>query len=133
MELKVIEKVRTNNFKDKHVLQKITDMWKKAFPVLSNKTDNIYGLYHAYESDYTGDYTLCVAIEGKGESTIVIPNDIKYEVFTVDTNEEQGVFKTWNEIWKQEEEGQLKRSYTFDFEKYYPDGKIDIYIAIIQK
>ncbi|WP_368901802.1 GyrI-like domain-containing protein [Oceanobacillus oncorhynchi] len=131
MELKMIEKIRTNNFRDEHVMQKITEVWKKASTVLSNKNDKVYGLYHEYESDYKGDYTLCVAIESKDESSIVIPNDSKYEIFKVDTNEEQGIFNTWNEIWKKEEAGHLKRAYTFDFEKYYPDGDVEIYIAVI--
>ncbi|MFD1412468.1 GyrI-like domain-containing protein [Oceanobacillus jeddahense] len=131
MELKMIEKIRTNNFRDEHVMQKITEMWKKASTVLSNKNDNVYGLYHEYESDYKGDYTLCVAIESKDASSLVIPNDTKYEIFKVDHNEEQGVFNTWNEIWTKEESGQLNRAYTFDFEKYYPGGDVAIYIAVI--
>lgn len=131
MELKMIEKIRTNNFRDEHVMQKITEMWKKASTVLSNKNDNVYGLYHEYESDYKGDYTLCVAIESKDESSIVIPNDTKYEIFKVDPDKEQGVFNTWNEIWTKEESGQLNRAYTFDFEKYYPDGDVAIFIAVI--
>ncbi|MBW8350540.1 effector binding domain-containing protein [Bacillus sp. IITD106] len=79
------------------------------------------------------NYTLCVAVEGKGESSIVIPDDTKYETFKVDTNDEQGIFNTWNDIWKKEDEGQLKRAYTYDFEKYYPDGNIDIFIAVKEK
>lgn len=114
-------------------MQKITDMWKSASIELSKHEGNTYGLYHEYESDYQGDYTLGVAIEGKNESSIVIPNDTKYEIFKVNTDEEQGIFNTWNEIWKKEEEGQLKRAYTYDFEKYYPDGNIDIYIAVKEK
>src|SRR5699024_10353364 len=97
---------------------------------LSHYQGNTYGLYYDYESDYKGDYTLCVAIEDDRESSITIPNDATYEIFTVDTDDEQGIFKTWNEIWKKEEAGTLKRAYTYDFEKYYPDGKIDIYIAV---
>lgn len=130
MELKIIEKIRTNNFNDEHVMQKITDMWKNASTVLSKKDDIVYGLYHEYDSNYKGDYTLCVAVEGKGEPSIVIPAHTKYEVFKVNTNDEQGVFNTWNEIWKKENEGQLKRAYTYDFEKYYPDENIDICIAV---
>lgn len=130
MELKIIEKIRTNNFNDEHVIQKITDMWENASTVLSKKDDIVYGLYHEYESNYKGDYTLCVAVEGKNKPPIVIPDDTKYQVFNVSTNDEKGVFNTWNEIWEKEEEGQLKRAYTYDFEKYYPDGNIDICIAI---
>lgn len=133
MELKVIEKIRTNNFNDERVMQKITDMWKSASNVLTDKNENVYGLYHEYESNYKGDYTLCVAIEDKDKSSVAIPNDTKYEVFKVNTDDEQGVFNTWNEIWKKEDENQLNRAYTYDFEKYYPDGNIDIYIAVKKK
>lgn len=133
MELTIINKIRTNNFNDDRVMQKITDLWKGASTELSNHEGNTYGLYYEYESDYKGDYTLGVAIEGKNEASIVIPQDTKYEIFKVNTHEEQGIFNTWNEIWKKEEEGQLKRAYTYDFEKYYPDGNIDIYIAVKEK
>ncbi|TQS76037.1 AraC family transcriptional regulator [Ornithinibacillus gellani] len=133
MELKVIGKIRTNNFNDEHVMQKITDMWKNASNVLPDKNENVYGLYHEYESDYKGDYTLCVAVEDRDKSSIAIPDDTKYEVFKVNTNDEQGIFNTWNEIWKKEDENQLNRAYTYDFEKYYPDGNIDIYIAVKKK
>src|SRR5690625_1981471 len=130
MELKVIERIRTNNFSDEHIMQKIMDMWKNASIILSDKNENVYGLYHEYESDYKGDYTLCVAVEGRDKSSVVIPDHTKYEVFKVNTNDEQGVFNMWNEIWKKEDENQLNRAYTYDFEKYYPDGNIDIYIAV---
>jgi len=130
MQLKIIEKIRTNNFNDNQVMQKITSMWKNASSSLANNNGNVYGLYHEYESNYKGDYTLCVAVEGKNKPPIVIPDDTKYQVFNVSTNDEKGVFNTWNEIWEKEEEGQLKRAYTYDFEKYYPDGNIDICIAI---
>src|SRR5699024_9472395 len=89
-----------------------------------------YGLYYEYESDYKGDYTLGVAIEGVNESSITIGEDTKYEVFKVDMDSEQGMLNTWNEIWNKEKEGQLDRAYTYDFEKYYPNGTIDIYIAV---
>jgi len=122
-----------NNFNDEQVIQKITNMWKKVSTALSNKDENVYGLYHEYESDYKGDYTLFVAVEGKDEPSILIPNNTKYEIFKVNTNDEQGIFNTWSEIWKKEDESQLKRAYTYDFEKNYPDGDIDIYIAVIQE
>src|SRR5699024_7049442 len=102
MELKVIKGIRTNNFNDEDVMEKITNMWKIASSELSNHKENTYGLYHEYESDYKGDYTLCVAIEGSNESSIVISDDAKYEVFNVNTDDEQGIFITWNEIWKKE-------------------------------
>ncbi|WP_099159586.1 effector binding domain-containing protein [Virgibacillus ndiopensis] len=130
MDLTLINTIRTNNFNDEQVMQKIMDMWKGASADLSQQEGNTYGLYHEYESDYKGDYSLSVAIEGKNESSITIPEDIEYEVFKVDTDSEQGILNTWNEIWNKEKEGQLDRAYTYDFEKYYPNGNIDIYIAV---
>lgn len=133
MELTIIQEIRTNNFNDERVMQKITNLWKESSTALSNHQGNTYGLYYEYESDYKGDYTLGVAIEGENEPSIIIPNDIKYEIFNVNIDEEQGILNTWNEIWKQEEKGQLKRAYTYDFEKYYPHGDIDIFIAVTEK
>lgn len=130
MNLAIIKSVRTNNFKDDAIMQKITDMWKEASSVLKNQDEVTYGLYHDYESDYKGDYTLSVAIESSDKaSTIKIPNTSKYEVFEVDTTDENGIIKTWKQIWEREEKGDIKRAYSFDFEKYYPNGQIKIHIA----
>ena len=112
-------------------MQKITEMWKEASDRLTNYENNTYGVYHEYESNYKGDYSLSVAIEDTfGESFIEISNNEKYEIFKVDTAEEQGIFKIWSKIWDQEEAGTLKRAYSYDFEKYYPNGEIEIYIAV---
>lgn len=44
-------------------MEKISAMCTGASTELSNYKGITYGLYHEYESDYKGDYTLCVAIE----------------------------------------------------------------------
>lgn len=113
------------------MLQKITELWRDASDTLAKDGNTKYGLYHNYESDYKGDYSLSIAIESNGEEpTIAIPQNEKYVIYQVETGNEQGIFNTWAEIWAQEETGTLKRAYTYDFEKYYPDGEIEIYIAI---
>lgn len=130
MYLAIVKSVRTNNFNDDAMMQKISTMWKEAFTVLNNKDDIIYGLYSDYESDYKGDYTLSVAIEsGEGDTTIKIP-ETNYEKFEVDTSDEHGILKAWKEIWELEEKGELKRAYSVDFEKYYPNSQVEIYIAV---
>ena len=112
-------------------MQKITDMWKEVSSQLTNHKNFTYGVYHQYESNYKGDYSLSIAIEDRdSESCIVIPNSEKYEIFKVDTSEEQGIYNIWSKIWKLEEEGTLVRAYSYDFEKYYPNGEIEIHIAI---
>jgi len=131
MYLKIIDKVRTNNFNDEHMIKKIAEMWKNASAVLSNENSNVYGLYYEYESNYQGDYTLGVAVEGKDEPAIHIPENTYYEMCGVDRNDEKGSYNTWNEIWKKEKNNQLKRAYTYDFEKYDADGRVEIYIAVL--
>ncbi|MEH7109512.1 GyrI-like domain-containing protein [Bacillus sp. JJ1764] len=131
MNLKIINSVRTNNFKDEQIMEKITGMWKESTRVLKNKDAVVYGLYYDYESNYKGDYSLSAATEDTGdEASIEIQSDNKYEMFVVDSTDEQGVYKTWKKIWECEEKGTLNRAYTYDFEKYYPNGTIEIYIAI---
>ncbi|MEN1969208.1 hypothetical protein WMZ97_14175 [Lentibacillus sp. N15] len=48
----------------------------------------------------------------------------------LDTKDEQGILNTWSKIWEQEESGALERAYSYDFEKYYPNGEIEIHIAL---
>ncbi|WP_029266956.1 GyrI-like domain-containing protein [Virgibacillus alimentarius] len=134
MELNLITSIRTNNFYDKEVMIKIKAMWEEASHELTQHHDTTYGVYYDYESDYKGDYSLGVAIESDKASedppVIEIPNTEIYRIYDADTNDEQGIFKTWSKIWDLEEEGILNRAYTFDFEKYYPNGKTEIHIAI---
>lgn len=71
----------------------------------------MYGIYYDYESDYRGDYLLSIAIEeNNGKLLIEIPSNTKYKVFQVDKTDEQGMFKTWSKIWKQEETGLIERA-----------------------
>lgn len=131
MKLTIINDVRTNNFNDNFLMQKITGLWKEASNRLNNQDIIIYGVYHEYESDYKGDYTLSVAVEdGKSEPSLEITNNSKYEIFNVDTTDTQGIINTWKKIWERENSGTLERAYSYDFEKYYPSGEVDIYIAI---
>lgn len=131
MKLTVINSVRTNNFNDDLLLQKISGLWKDASSRLTGQDSIVYGVYHNYESNYKGDYTLSIALEdSQNQPTLEIPNNAKYEIFNVDTADEQGTLNTWKTIWEREESGTLNRAYTYDFEKYYPNGEIEVFIAI---
>ncbi|UFT98411.1 effector binding domain-containing protein [Radiobacillus kanasensis] len=131
MKMYMINSIRTNNFSDKEIMEKIQTMWEESSSKLENYNGIVYGIYFDYESDYKGDYSLSVAIEDDhGDSLVEIPNDEKYEVFKVDATNEQGIIKTWNKIWQLEEAGSLDRVYSYDFEKYYSNGEIEIHIAI---
>ncbi|RLL48343.1 AraC family transcriptional regulator [Oceanobacillus piezotolerans] len=131
MRLSIISSIKTNNFNDEHVMEKITEMWKEASSHLKMNAITTYGIYHNYESNYKGDYTLSVGIENNnGKTFIEIPENVKFEIYKVETSDEQGIFHTWRKIWNQEEAGTIERAYSIDYEKYYPNGKVEIYIAI---
>lgn len=131
MELYLVSSIRTNNFNDEKVVEKIKVMWTETSQKLSGYQKAVYGVYYDYESNYKGDYTLSAATCGKnGESFIEIPESEKYKVFKVDTTDDQGIMKTWSTIWQQEEMGVLLRAYTYDYEKYYPNGEVEVYIAV---
>lgn len=131
MKLFLVNSIRTNNFNDKEMMGKIKTMWEEAYRNLEQHQSSIYGVYYDYESNYKGDYSLSVAIGDRyGQSFIEIPKNEKYKIFKVDTSDELGVVKTWKRIWELEEAGLLERVYTYDFEKYLPNGEIEIHIAI---
>ncbi|EKN64132.1 effector binding domain-containing protein [Schinkia azotoformans] len=133
MKLYLINSTRTNNFNDEQMLGKIKTLWGEATRKLESHQNSVYGVYYDYESDYKADHSLSVAIEdNNGNTFIEIPSNEIYEVFKVDTTDEQGIIKAWSKIWEQEEAGSLKRAYSYDFEKYNPNGEIEIHIAIKQ-
>lgn len=90
----------------------------------------IYGIYHQYESNNRGDYTLAIAAETPASNEkLVIPNQ-EYAVFEC-LQVEHSIGEAWKKIWQLEEAKKLNRKYSLDFEKYYPNGKVEIHIAIL--
>ena len=120
--------IRTHNTKE-NTAEKIGQLWQNNFAKLT-KNEPYYGVYLNYESDFTGYYDVAVAQESKPEgslSTIEIEDLTWYEIFPTNC---ESVVQTWQRIWNKEKQGLLKRAYKVDFEKYYPNGKVDIYISI---
>ena len=120
--------IRTHNIKE-NTAEKIGQLWQNNFAKLT-KNEPYYGVYLNYESDFTGYYDVAVAQENKPEgsfSTIEIEDLTWYEIFPTNC---ESVVQTWQHIWNKEKQGLLKRAYKVDFEKYYPNGKVDIYISI---
>ena len=120
--------IRTHNTKE-NTAEKIGQLWQNNFAKLT-KNEPYYGVYLNYESDFTGYYDVAVAQESKPEnssSTIEIEDLTWYEIFPTTG---KSVVQTWQHIWNKEKQGLLKRAYKVDFEKYYPNGKVDIYISI---
>ena len=89
-----------------------------------------YGIYFNYAANYQADYDFAIASEAVLETNIPVieVEDLSfYEVFRCKVDK---IYQTWQLIWKKEQQGLLKRAYSVDFEKYHPDGLVEIYIAV---
>ncbi len=131
--LYIIDSIETNNFSDPNIIKKIQNIWKKSHHKLSGYSGNIYGIYHKYASDYKGDYTLSIATDMPYLTNAKEPLIAKgtYSIFKVKDNLHENIFAQWQNIWQLEEEKKIHRTYTLDFERYSPNGNIEIFISIL--
>lgn len=116
--------IRVNNFKG--AVEKIMNHWKKYEELNSNKKI-IYAFYFNYETNYKGDYDFTI---GGHNDFVLLPRlaQKKYKIFISNRDK---LKETWEEIWRLEEYEKINRAYDMDFEKYYPDGNIEIYISVL--
>ncbi|MDY4004653.1 MAG: hypothetical protein SOY68_01925 [Fusobacterium varium] len=111
--------------------EKIQKLWyDTSVKIPKDKELNKYAVYSEYESDYKGDYTLFIGVDKIDSHKEIIIEEENYKIFSVDTSSPHGIIMAWQKIWEMEEQGLLNRAYTVDYEKYYPDGKIEIFIAL---
>ena len=105
-------------------------------PLWQNNLDKLpqghycYGIYFNYVANYQADYDFAIASEVVLETNIPVIEieDLSfYEIFRCNVDE---IYQTWQLIWEKEQQGLLKRAYSVDFEKYHPDGLVEIYIAV---
>ena len=125
LKIGILKQMRGNNFKDKEIGKKIKNLWCEAL-----KENILYGIYTEYESSYKGDYTFFIGGDRVVSKEELIIEEENYHIFQVENGKENGVPLTWEKIWNLERNKKLKRAYTVDYEKYYPDGKIEIYILV---
>ncbi|MGZ9817743.1 effector binding domain-containing protein [Peribacillus simplex] len=97
-EVYMIGEIRTNNFSDKDLFEKIGSLWSKTNE-LNIENDMKYGIYHQYESNYRGDYTLAVATETPVSNGKFIIPDQEYTVFEC-LQDEHSIGETWKKIWQ---------------------------------
>ena len=136
LKIGILKQMRGNNFKDKEIGKKIKNLWCEALKELelqdktTLKENILYGIYTEYESNYKGDYIFFIGGDKIVSKEELIIEEENYHIFQVENSEENGVPLTWEKIWNLERNKKLKRAYTVDYEKYYPDGKIEIYISV---
>ncbi|KRN97691.1 effector binding domain-containing protein [Companilactobacillus kimchiensis] len=126
MKVQIINKIRANNFKDPDIQVKIQRLWSENLPKIPSNTIK-YGIYYEYQSDYTGDYTLAIGQEDNTHGTLLIPDNNKYKIYKNNSN---NIPLLWQQIWSDENSKMIIRKYDYDFEKYYLNGDVEIYISI---
>lgn len=128
IQLEKLYEIRTNNFKDTQMAAKFDQLWNEASKNVENG-EVLYGVYSDYASNYMGDYTVGAYRESE-KNDLKIDVLTNYKTYEVNSTDPIGVFNTWQKIWSEEEASEIRRAYTYDFEKYEVDGSISIHIAI---
>ncbi|ARB92992.1 AraC family transcriptional regulator [Legionella longbeachae] len=96
----------------------------------------VYGVYHRYESDSSGYYTVTAGIEIPNESKAthwdrVIIKAGDYLVFEAAGTTPSAIIKAWKTIWNYfNETSKYQRSYLTDFELYRTPLESAVYIGI---
>ena len=128
--LQPILSLRTNNFNDPKIIDKVTDLWAKALNKLADHNGSIYGVYHNYDSNYKGDYDLSIAIatDETQDNAIILGHN--YREFPIALNQPSSIVETWQTIWQMEENDELDRQYDADYEEYRADGTVSIFISL---
>ncbi|WP_439241280.1 GyrI-like domain-containing protein [Lonepinella sp. BR2474] len=126
MQLYPIETITTSN-DDINSIIKLWQQHQQHLPV----QQPYYGVYTNYVNNQLDKYEFSIATETPNNTGIQpysIDSSIWYETFITST---EFIGKAWESIWHKSKQGLLKRAYSIDYEKYYPDGKVEIYISII--
>ena len=131
--------VRTKNADEMNeATQKIAPLWGKFYnevmPTLKEDA-TIYGIYHNYELDATGEFDVLV-----GTDVMKITSEMKevtleegsYLMFPVKGELPQAIMETWAKIWAYFEDESIdeRRSFETDFEKYISEDEAEIYIGV---
>lgn len=123
---------------------KLPNLWTRFYTEqITQKIPNtlsnapIIGVYSDYESDATGHYSVTAGIPVTHKIDSTEFNTIEtqpgyYLVFEDTGTMPQVVINTWQKIWNFfESQTQYTRSYLNDFEMYYDQEHIAIYIGIL--
>lgn len=148
--------VRTTNMDEtRYETAKLGGLWQKFYQTKLehlNEEANIYGIYHNYERDDTGEFDVVAGWEvgnyqpegsqGESESdlkdslvTVTIPAG-KYLVFSESGKMPDMVIDAWEKVWTyfSDPSCEYSRSYEVDFEHYVDNnleyGQVDLYIGI---
>ena len=133
--------IRTNNADEMNPeTAKIGRLWQKFDDTVAvdyMHGDRVYGVYHHYESDASGDFSVTAGFDGdeklsKEKLELIDIQAGNYLVFGATGEMPQTVIDTWMTIWDyfSSEVCEHTRLFTTDFEFYKSQNEIAIHIAV---
>lgn len=133
--------VRTTNANEvNQETAKIGGLWKQFYEEIAPNLKSgakIFGVYHNYESDASGEFSVLAGADGINESSTNSIEKVsilsgKYLLFEAKGEMPQVVIDTWVKIWNYflPDDSDYQRAYSTDFELYKSQTKIEIYIAV---
>lgn len=135
--------VRTSNTREAGPDGLIGKTWERFMKEdilarIPGKSDsNVIALYSHYASDEHGEYDFLLGAKVDGVSSapegLVVKNTptSRFAVFRAEPGPPPKVVPDlWRKIWAEPRTATYSRSYRGDFERYKPDGSVEIYIAV---
>lgn len=134
--------IRTSNEDEKSsATAKIPGLWQNFHTNIYKQIlqgTPIYGVYTGYESDYTGYFDISAAVEKDNNSDDAVNirpitlQEGQYLKFTPEAIGAHQVPALWEQVWAffSDEQQKLTRAYTTDYEVYYPNQEVELFIAI---
>ena len=131
--------VRTKNEEEFNPqIARLPHLWEQFLhsKIRAQQDSPVYGVYHHYESDSSGYYTVTAGIEIANESkathldTVTIKAG-NYLVFEAIGPNPSAIINAWQTIWKYfNEKPKYQRTYFIDFELYKTPRESAVYIGI---
>lgn len=120
---------------------KLPGLWDQFYgQSLAEKIPNklaksaVYGVYSAYESDASGQFTVTAGVsvsKASPEFDSIAVNGGQYLVFEAKGPMPQVVVDTWAKVWSFfEASNDFERSFTTDFEMHRSSDEVAIHIAV---
>jgi predicted transcriptional regulator YdeE len=128
----------------KHWYRYFSEKWDEKIPEKLNNEVVVYGIYSQYASDVNDYYNLTAGVAVPHSSKQLSSNDTdqKIDLLTVESGNyllfenhgplPQSIIECWKNIWTYfEQHPEIIRKYSTDFEAYYKDDKVAVYIGIL--
>ncbi|ABV37393.1 transcription activator, effector binding [Shewanella sediminis HAW-EB3] len=128
---------RTNNAAETEAeTARIGPLWQQYFAENDGHLTQgkpMYGVYHDYQSDMNGDYSVLVGTQAESDDICDIRlAEGDYLKFSGSGKMPDCVVEQWTEIWRyfSSPECRHQRNYLTDYEVYPDTNGVDIYIGI---